>query len=224
MLKVFFWVNHKKTKDQKLLKQASELKATNPDEAIRLLEKAHEIQVKQGTSGLETRLRIATVLYENRRFDEAEKVLTDEYLKARKWVIGKDEIAESERRYKERLRMGISAPYEKKREGAENPDFWRNLYCKSIYSKLRVCYEKQKKYAAALPYALAEAYAVYENRTHNIYCDAPQADFKAVIHCLKKLEMENDMPKIENVFSKYAKNPDSEKCWRMIDEVSSTFS
>jgi hypothetical protein len=178
---------------------------------------------------LEARLKIATALYEQGRNDEAEKMLLDEYAEARKWEIGKREIAAAEKRHAERIRMIKNAAkftgekikdYELKKCDNEFPDWERNLYCKRIYSKLRIFYERTKQYEKAVPFALAEAYAEYENRIHgfSMYGDPISPDFKAVLRCLKRCKREDAMPSLEKIFMQYAASPDSSMCWRMLDE------
>lgn len=215
-------------KAAKLEKRATAVKKEKPDEAIELLHQAEAILKKAGfgTSGI--RLRIATVLYEAKRFDEAEALLLEEYRAARKWVIGKREFDAADAKYHERIRdtkrlYGKIADHERNRNGDECADFYRNLHCKDIYAKLRTCYERAKRFDKALPFAMAEAYAGYENRCHDMYADDPQPDYKAVLRCLKKLGREDDMERLQAVFGKYAREPDSTKCWRMIDEIQEKF-
>lgn len=174
-------------------------------------------------------LEIATILYCNGRNDEAERILLDEYVVVRKWKIGKDEVKAANKMYKDRMKalfnsakfMGEEVKdYEIQKELAEFPDFSRNIYCKNIYSKLRIFYERNKQYEKAVPWAMAEAYAKYENHYHGFskFGDPIIPDFKPVLRCLKKCKREAEMPELEKIFWQYADPPDSERCWRMIDE------
>ena len=124
-------------------------------------------------------------------------------------------------RFTTQFKKDVKLAKKQKRNLDENADFNRNLYCKEIYEKIRIFYERvMKNYVSAIPFAMAEAYSKYENATHNMYCDEPEADFKAVLRCLKKVGMEKEMQSLEEVFWKYAASPDSTKCWSMINEVS----
>ena len=215
-------------KARSLEARATELKNNKPDEAVNLLEKVEKLQKDAGCQPitmLQTRLRVATILYENEQYKRAEDMLLEEYENAKKWEIGKKESKVSDLKYKQRLHLsskeGKIQKYEQKRNLDENADFNRNLYCKEIYEKIRIFYERvMKNYVSAIPFAMAEAYSKYENATHNMYCDEPEADFKAVLRCLKKVGMEKEMQSLEEVFWKYAASPDSTKCWSMINEVS----
>lgn len=212
----------------KLEKRATAVKKEKPDEAIELLRQAEAILKKADFDTSSIRFRIATVLYEAKRFGEAEALLLDEYRTARKWVIGKREFDAANEKYSDRIRLtklsnGKLQKWEIKRDNNENPDFERNLYCKKIYTKLRTCYEKWKQFEKAIPFAMAEAYAEYENQCHNMFNDDPQPDFKAVSKCLAKIEKPEMMSDLYAVFAKYSKNPDSTKCWQMIDEIQEKF-
>ena len=203
------------------------MKVKDPDKAVALLRRAEVLQRKAGLHKsllLQTRLRIATVLYESGRFEEAGTALLEKLRAARKWVIGREDIEAADKKYQERIRITREfdsklKDYERKRNIDENPDFERNLYCKEIYSKLRVFYEKFERFDKALPFAMAEAYPKFENQTHDMCEDDPKPDFKQVLRCLKKLKRETEMQDLEEIFWKYAKKPDSTLCWRMIDEL-----
>jgi len=182
----------------KLEKRATAVKKEKPDEAMAALRQAEALQKQAGAhlyTQLQTRLRMATVMYENGKFDDAERFLLLELETAR------------------RLQL------EKRADGPA--DFDRNLYCKAIYTKLRTCYELAKRFDKALVFAMAQVYAEYENSLH-IDLER-QPDFKPVLRCLKKLGREDDMERLQAVFGKYARKPDSTKCWRMIDEIQENF-
>lgn len=178
-------------------KRATGMKNENPDAAIQALQKAEKLQRQADMHPytiLQTRLRMATAMYGAGEFERAEEFLLRE------------------------LDTTKRMPLEKK---ADTPaDFYRNLCCKAIYAKLRTCYERAKRFDKALPFAVAEAYAGYENRTHDMYADNPQPDYKAVARCLAKLGRPDLMPAIQAAFAKYAQKPDSTKCWRLIDDIS----
>ena len=145
---------------------------------------------------LDTRLRMATTMYENGRFDEAEKFLLAELAAARRM--------------------------KSKATTTPHPDFERNLYCLAIYSKLRTIYTKMRRHDQALVFALAEAYAKYENSTHNEYCDAPAPDFSAVDKILHKLGRDADSQQWRDFLLGYAApEPTCEGCWAMIDAARS---
>ena len=236
-LNFFFWVRTDKHKWEILQEKAKQLKDEKPDKAIQLLKKAEKLMKKadfKPVSLLEIRLAIVTILYEHEQNEEAEKMLLDELEQAKKWKIGRHEVKAAEKIYKERLKslhniektLGEkNRDYELKKELNEFPDFERNLYCKTIYKKMRVFYERTKQYEKAVPVALGEVYAEYENHIHvfSKYGDPISPDFKPVLRCLKKLGRETDMQRIEMIFSNYMTEPDSTNCWRMIDEVQACF-
>ena len=234
-LNLFFWIRTDKSKWEILHKQAQELKDENPDKAINLLRKVETIQKKEGVGTLSTRLEIVTILYSHDRNDEAEAMLFDELGRAQEMKVGPREIKAAEKRYKDRIAalkqsskfMGEKPKdYELKKSGDEFPDWGRNLYCKSIYSKFRIFYERIKQYEKAVPFAMAEAYAEYENHVHgfSMYGDPISPEFKAVLRCLKRCNREAEMPELEKKFWRYAEKPDSAMCWQMLDELRKLFS
>lgn len=207
-----FWVNTKKHKWDRLQEKANELKEEQPEKAIKLLKKTEKVMKRadfKPVSLLGVRLQIAVILYEHGRTEEAETMLLAEYSRAKKWKIGRKEEREAKRQRE---------LYKMEKYPGNFPDWERNLYCKAIYGRLRSFYEQTKQYEKAVPWALAEVYAHYENQLQVSWKDNISPDFKPVLRCLKKCKREAEMPDLEKIFWEYAKNPDCSMCWRMIDE------
>lgn len=215
-----------------LNKEVTAKKKVDPDGAIQTLEQIERLQ--RGISMhpqylLDTRLRKATILYENGRFAEAESLLLSELASARCMKISEETVAEADRQYRNRLddlkrdrEISGEAPkdWELMRNGNEWPDFERNLYCSAIYTKLRIFYTKAHRQALALTFAMAEAYARYENSTHNAYCDNSAPDFTTVEKLLRQLKSEEYIPQWEAFLLEYATpEPNCERCWAMIDAI-----
>ena len=223
------------TKIAELGREATAKKKTAPDEAIQLLRMIEHLQCgipMHPQAILETRLRIATVLYENARFGEAERLLLAELAAARRMKISKEDAAAADRHYHERLNFLQEQKelfeenirdWELRRSLEEWPDFERNIYCLAVYSKLRIFYTKARRPDQALIFALAEAYAKYENSTHNEYCDNPAPDFTTVEKLLRQLKSEEDIPQWRAFLLEYtAPEPTCEGCWAMIDAVTAS--
>ena len=215
-------------------KAATAKKKTDPDGALRILAEIERLQREIPMHPkviLDTRLRMATTLYENGRFDEAEKFLLAELAAARRMKISKATVAEADRRYRERMEslkidqeISGEAPkdFELLRSFGEWPDFERNLYCLAIYAKLKTLYTKMRRHDQALVFALAEAYAKYENATHNECRDDPAPDFTAVDKILHKLGRDADSQQWRDFLLGYAApEPTCEGCWAMIDAARS---
>lgn len=209
-------------------RKATELKKGFPDEAIATLRELETIEINRYHVSpqvtLNIRLRIVTILYEHRRFQAAEQMLEEEFKKAKAWTITSQDVEKANKLYQERLDSykighGPILGWRLKRDIGENADFERNLYCKAIYTKFRILYEKQKKWDRALIYSMAEAYAQYENLVHNVVVDSPTPDFKAVKRILKKANSEEIFDGLNDIFNLYTKSLDSEQCWKMIAEL-----
>ena len=87
-------------------KEATAAKKTDPDRALELLQEVEHLQrelLLHPKALLDTRLRMATVLYENGRFDEAETMLLGELANARRMTISAAAIADADRRFFDRL-------------------------------------------------------------------------------------------------------------------------
>lgn len=218
-----------------LCKEATEKEKTNLDEAMRTLQEVERLE--RGIPMppkviLDTRLRMATMLYKNGRFDEAEKLLLDELAAARGMALSSATTAAADQHYRERMSFLQSeqeftgkAPkdWELRRSLSEWPDFERNIYCLAIYSKLRIFYTKARRPDRAFVFAMAEAYAGYENSTHNEYCDNPAPDFTTVEKLLRQLRSEENIPQWKAFLLEYTKpEPTCERCWEMIDAITAS--
>ncbi len=218
-------------RENELEKQATQLKKTAPDEAIRLLREAESIERDNNpnATGQPQRLRIATVLYEAGRFNEALEILQAEIDIATKRQITEEIKKEADKRFRERIeyvmreyqRTGEAPkPFELKRNVGEWPDFERNLYCLRIYEKIQVCFSKMKDFRNAAVWACAEAYAKYENATHNNCLDNQSLKLDKVEKYLVKAGCAELLPRFKAIIDKYTDEPICEKCWAMIEELS----
>lgn len=218
-----------------LNKEVTAKKKVDPDGAIQTLEQIERLQ--RGISMhpqylLDTRLRKATILYENGRFAEAESLLLSELASARCMKISEETVAEADRQYRNRLddlkrdrEISGEAPkdWELMRNGNEWPDFERNLYCSAIYTKLRIFYTKAHRQDLALTFAMAEAHSRYENSTQQAHIDNPTPDFTTVEKLLRQLKNEEDIPQWKAFLLEYTKSePTCERCWEMIDAITAS--
>lgn len=211
--------------------KATAAKKNAPDQAIGYIRQALRIAESNGLhphSLLNMRLRIVTILYESGRLGEALEALQGEYSSARAMYLSDADIKAADRMHRERIReLKYMArkfgdkyqPYELRRDGGEWPDFERNLYCKSIYAKLRVCHTKAKSYLDAAKWACADAYAQYENETQSMYSDDCSIDFSTTQKLLDKAKRSDLLPRFREIAAKYSKDPICERCWAMIDEM-----
>lgn len=207
-----------------LEKLATKLKKSSPDEAISALKQAEDIGRAHNlhpTGLLMLRLRMATILYEAERFYEAEAMLYAEFVVAKTIRLTNETKRRADSRYRQRIDCLVNPkPHELRRDGVESPDFERNLYCLYIYEKMRICYNRQGDNLQAAVWACAEAYARYENETHNCDIDNPEPKLDKVEKLLAKAKR----PELQGIaiscMEKYASEPVCEKCWQMTEELS----
>lgn len=203
--------DYQKVKTLSLL--VTDLKKGHQEEAIKLLDELLQLQKKLRFTKiclLETRLRKATILYEHKQFDQAERFLLKEL--EVKYELSETAYRNAEKQKQVRLKSGHSWPFPE-----EFPDFERNLYFKRIYSKLRICYERMKRFEEASIFAVLELYATEENKIHGVFSADTPADWKFVKKNLLKCGKMSILPELESIFnSNFLPTPDQDKCRAML--------
>ena len=178
--------------------EATRLKKEHPDKAIEILRKQERLSAAFSgmAAGMEVRERIATVLYEAGRFEEAWSLLMDEYARLRRWE----------------LPGGAGG----------KKDFERNLAALHLYRKMRTCAERMRDYRMGVVFAMAEMYAGAENHVHTMgeYGYETEPKWVPVEKNLKRANMETALPALRELFARYSScGMTCEKCWKMVDEV-----